>query len=45
VDQAKDVIEYLGVVRFLLEPNQLIVDGIQALARLRQKLTQQIIHP
>ena len=44
VDQAKNVIEYLGVVRFLLEPHQLIVDGIQALAGLRQKLPQKIIH-
>ena len=44
VDQAKNVIEDLGVVRFLLEPHQLIVDGVQALAGLRQKLPQQIIH-
>jgi hypothetical protein len=28
----------------LLEPHQLIVDGIQALAGFRQKLSQQIIH-
>ena len=44
VNQAEDVIEDLGVVRLLLEPHQLIVDGIQALAGLRQKLPQQIIH-
>src|SRR5256885_15155505 len=44
VNQPKDVIENLGVVRFLLEPHQLIVDGIQALAGFRQKLSQQIIH-
>ncbi len=40
VDQAEDVIENLGVVRILLEPNQLIVDRIQALAGLGQKLPQ-----
>ena len=44
VNQAEDVIEDLGVVRLLLEPHQLIVDGIQALAGLRQKFPQQIIH-
>ena len=40
VNQTKDVIQNLGVVRILLEPNQLIVDGVQALARLRQELPQ-----
>ena len=44
VDQTKDVIQNLGVVRILLEPNQLIVDGVQALARLRQELAQQVVH-
>ena len=44
VNQAKDVIENPGVVRILLEPHQLIIDGIQALAGFRQKLPQQIIH-
>ncbi|MGY4499357.1 hypothetical protein ACVWYH_003288 [Bradyrhizobium sp. GM24.11] len=44
VDQAEDVIQDLGVVRLLLELHQLIVDGVQALAGLRQKLPQQIIH-
>ena len=44
VDQAEDVIQDLGVVRLLLEPHQLIVDGVQALAGLRQKLPQQIVH-
>jgi hypothetical protein len=44
VNKAEDVIQNLGVVRFLLEPHQLIVDRIQALAGLRQKLPQQIIH-
>src|SRR4051812_18231152 len=44
VHQPENVIQDLGVVRFLLEPNQLIIDGVQALASLRQKFTQQIIH-
>jgi hypothetical protein len=44
VNKAEDVIQNLGVVRFLLEPHQLIVDRIQALAGLRQELPQQIIH-
>ncbi len=44
VNQAKDVIENLGVVRILLEPYQLIIDGIQTFAGFRQKLPQQIIH-
>ena len=44
VDQSKNVIEDLCVVRFLLEPHQLIVDRVQALAGLGQKLTQQIVH-
>jgi hypothetical protein len=44
VDQAEDVIQDLGVVRLLLELHQLIVDGVQALAGLRQELPQQIIH-
>ena len=38
VHQAEDVIQDLGVVRVLLEPHQLIVDRVQALARLGQKL-------
>src|SRR5256885_6755165 len=41
VNQPKDVIENLGVVRFLLEPHQLIVDGIQALAGFRQKRSEE----
>ena len=44
VHQAEDVIQNLGVVRVLLEPHQLIVDRVQALAGLGQKLPQQIIH-
>ena len=44
VDQAEDVIQNLRVARVLLEPHQLIVDRIQALAGFGQKLPQQIIH-
>ena len=44
VDQAEDVIQNLRVARVLLEPHQLIVDRIQALAGLGQELPQQIIH-
>src|ERR1700761_7930416 len=44
VNQPEDVVQNLGIVRLLLELHQLIVDGIQALAGLRQKLSQKIIH-
>jgi hypothetical protein len=44
MNEAEDVIQNLGVVRFLLEPHQLIVDGIQAFTGLRQELPQQVIH-
>src|ERR1700694_1393714 len=44
VNQAEDVIQNLGVVRILLEPYQLVIDGIQTLASLRQELPQQIVH-
>jgi len=44
VHQAEDVIEDLRVARILLEPHQLVVDRIQALAGLGQKFAQQIIH-
>jgi hypothetical protein len=44
VHQPEDVIQDLCVVGLLLEPHQLIVDGVQALAGLRQELTQQVIH-
>ena len=40
VDEAKDIIQNFGVVRILLEPHQLIVDRVEALARLGQKLPQ-----
>ena len=44
VNQPKNIIQDLGVVRLLLKPNQLIVDRVQALAGLGQKLAQKIIH-
>ncbi len=44
VNQAEDVIQNLGVVRILLEPHQLIIDGVQALVGFRQELPQQIVH-
>ena len=40
VNQAKNIIQNLGVVGVLLEPHQLIVDRVQALAGLGQKLPQ-----
>jgi hypothetical protein len=44
VNQTENIIQNLRVVRLLLKPNQLIVDRVQALAGLGQKLAQQIIH-
>ena len=44
VDEAEDVIEDLGVVRILLETNQLHVDDIETFARLGQKFPQQLVH-
>ena len=44
MNETENVIEDLGVVRILFEPHQLIVNGVQAFAGLRQKLSQQIIH-
>jgi hypothetical protein len=44
VNQAKDVIENLGVVGVLFEPHQLIIDRIEAFAGFGQELPQQIVH-
>ncbi|CEG09169.1 hypothetical protein BN961_02591 [Afipia felis] len=44
VNEPENIIQDLGVIRILLKTNQLIVDGIEALVRFRQELTQQIIH-
>ncbi|OIQ64713.1 hypothetical protein GALL_537360 [mine drainage metagenome] len=35
MNKAEDVIQDLGVVRILLEPHQLIIDGVQTFAGLR----------
>ena len=40
MNKAENIIQDLGVVRVLLEPHQLIVDGVQAFAGLRQKFSQ-----
>ncbi len=44
VHQAENVIENFGVVRILLEPDQLDVDEIETLVGLRQEFPQQIVH-
>ena len=44
VNQPENIVENLCVVRLLLKPNQLIVNRVQALAGLGQKLAQQIVH-
>jgi hypothetical protein len=38
VNQAKDVIQDFRVVRILLEPHQLVIDGVETLVGLRQEL-------
>jgi hypothetical protein len=40
VNEAEDVVQDLGVVRILLEPHKLIVNGVQAFTGFRQKLSQ-----
>ena len=44
VNEPENVIEDFCVVRILLETNELVVDGIETLIGLGQKLTQQIVH-
>ena len=44
VDEAKDVVENLGVVGILLEANQLDVDDVEALVRFGEEFPQQIVH-
>jgi hypothetical protein len=44
MNQAKNIIQDFRVVRILLEPHQLVVDGVETLVGLRQELPQQIIH-
>ena len=44
VNEAKNVAENLAVIRLPLKAHQLGVNVIEALGRLGQKLTQQLIH-
>jgi hypothetical protein len=44
VDQPKDIIQYLRVVRILLETDELIVNGVQTLVGLGQEFAEKIIH-
>ena len=44
VDQAENVVENLRVVGFLLEANQLDVDGIEAFVRLGEEFPEQVVH-
>jgi hypothetical protein len=44
MDEAKDVSEDLGVVRFALETDELGVNVIEILVGLGQKLAEQVVH-
>ena len=44
VDEPKDIVEDLGVVRIPLEANKLHIDDVDALVRLREELPQQLVH-
>jgi len=44
MNESEDVIENLRVVGILLEFDQLIVNGIETLVRLREEFSQQIVH-
>src|SRR5436309_14671536 len=44
VDEAKDIVENLGVVGILLEADQLDIEQVEALVGLGQELAQQFIH-
>ncbi len=44
MDQPEDVIQYLRIVRVLLEPDELIVDRIETLVSLGQEFAEEIIH-
>ena len=44
VDQPENVVENLGVVRVLFEPDEFNVDHVEAFIRLGQKFPQQIVH-
>ncbi len=44
VNETKDVIENLGIVRVMLEAHELHVDDVDALVRLGQEIPQQLVH-
>jgi hypothetical protein len=44
VNQAKDIVENLGVVRLVLEPNELDIHDVDAFVRLGQEVPQQLVH-
>jgi hypothetical protein len=44
VDQPKDIIQYLRVVRILLEADELIINRVQTLVGLGQEFAEEIIH-
>ncbi len=44
VNEAENVVEDLGVVRLLLEPDEFDIDRVEALVRLGQELAQQVVH-
>ena len=44
MDKSKDIAQNFCVVRVLFEPDQFIVDGVEALARFRQEFIEKIIH-
>jgi hypothetical protein len=44
MNEAKNVIENLGVARLLLETHELDVDDVETLVRLRDKFPEQIVH-
>jgi hypothetical protein len=44
VDQPKNIVEDLGVVRLLLETHELNVDDVEAFAGFGQEIPQQLVH-
>jgi hypothetical protein len=44
VDQAKNVVENLGIVRVVLETNELDIHDVDAFIRLGQEVPQQLVH-
>jgi hypothetical protein len=44
VHQAENVIENLGVVRVLFEPDEFDIDGVEAFVRLCEEFLEQVVH-